>query len=158
MEIVDRSAKHFESYTNIDEEFLPADNKRGELPIQVNPKEDKKTNDIVKLIESLNCDSSHSINIRYIEREIDPRRSTYAKYDFGENASGSGTGGIDFIAWDETYNKPFIGEIKTPRDKESFYALIQVLMYFVELSTPSQIERCNKHFSVYYVSEVYLIV
>ncbi len=145
VKIVNRSAKHFKSFSNIDEEFLRNDHKRKELPVDARTKEKKRTNDIVKLIQNMSNGKGANYKIRYIEREIDPRRSTNAEYDFGERASHSGTGGIDFIGWDETNKKPFIGEVKTPTDKEAFYALIQVLMYFVEVSTPLQIERCNKH-------------
>ncbi len=145
VEMVNRSLKHFGDFSNVEEEFLRVDNKRMKLPDHVNRNDKKRTNHIVKLIGSLNCDSSNTCNIKYIEREIDPRRSTYSTYDYGGNASHSGTGGIDFIGWDETYNKPFIGEVKTPKDKEAFYALVQVLMYFVEISTPYQIERCNRY-------------
>ena len=49
------------------------------------------------------------------------------------------------MGWENTLNSPVIGEIKTKGDENAFFALIQLLNYFTELSTSNQIKRCNKH-------------
>ena len=52
-------------------------------------------------------------------------------------------GWIDYVALAE--NRPILGEIKWRTDKNPFYALIQLLTYLSEISTPNQIARANEH-------------
>lgn len=137
VKIVNNSYEHFTSYKNLEENFIPDRVNRKPLPNGNNNGRYKSTGEVIKALK----DANGKIGIDFIEREIDPRRATCSIYDFGGPASHSGTGGIDFIAWKN--NKPFIGEVKTRTDKNAFYAFVQVLTYWSELSTPNQIERCN---------------
>ena len=82
-------------------------------------------------------------NFEYIEREISPLRTTNAIHENGKSANKSGTGGIDFIGWNLNNNIPILGEIKVNNDQNPFYALIQLLTYLSEISTPNQIDRLN---------------
>lgn len=68
---------------------------------------------------------------------------TRAEYDDGSSGRSSGTGGIDFIAWNNEMNLPIIGEIKCGSDETPFFAFLQLLMYCSEMATESQIKRIN---------------
>ena len=69
---------------------------------------------------------------------------TKAKFDNGSLGKSSGTGGIDFLAWNHEKHSPILGEIKCGSDETPFFAFLQLLMYCAEMSTESQIERINK--------------
>lgn len=145
VKMIERSLQHFSIYDNRTEPFLADDNDRIPLP-EINPEERFiETRHVIRAIKDANIDNQTEYKIRFIEREIDPRRSRLSMYDFGKEASGSGTGGADFIGWEVNSDLPFIGEVKTRDDTNAFKALIQVLTYFTEFSTPNQIERCNRH-------------
>jgi hypothetical protein len=87
-------------------------------------------------------------SFEYMEREVSPLRTTHAIYSNNLPAKSSGTGGLDFIGWNTSRNLPVLGEIKVKEDQNPFYALIQLLTYLSEISTPNQIDRINnyKHF------------
>jgi len=141
IDLIKESMKHFSKYCNT-ENFTNTKYKRKALARTDNDKKMYK-NDKEVLYDLINRQSYLISNEGM--REIDPRRATSSKYESGFNATGSGGGGIDFLAWDNDLNIPFIGEVKTRRDNDAFYALIQVLTYFTELSTVNQIERANIH-------------
>ena len=141
IKMINDSYKHFSKFNNQYEEFLPFANKRKPLPSVTSNKKYKNTEEVIKELEG----SKHNLRISYIEREIDPRRSTLAKFDYGKSGRSSGTGGIDFLGCENILDKPVNGEIKTKGDGNAFYSLIQLLNYFTELSTPNQILRCNKY-------------
>ena len=141
VKMIKDSYKHFLDYNNKNEEFLLFAKKRKPLPPPQSTNVYKNTEEVISEL----IDSKGKIHITFIEREIDPRRSTLAKFDYGKSGRSSGTGGIDFLGWEKILNKPVIGEIKTRGDKNAFYALIQLLNYFTELSTPNQILRCNRY-------------
>ncbi len=71
-------------------------------------------------------------------------RTTNAESEMGIRGK-SGSGGIDFIGLNCKKSLPILGEIKVKGDQNAFYALIQLLTYLAELSTPNQIARINKH-------------
>lgn len=138
IKIVKKSQKHFLIYNNVRQNFFPKETRKA-LP-KFNPEGlFENTNQVVKKLKNDNGKSG----IEYVAREVDPRRTKNAIFDNGRLGTSSGTGGIDFIGWHK--NMPLIGEIKTKSDTTAFQALIQVLTYFTELSTPNQIKRCNNH-------------
>jgi hypothetical protein len=108
----------------------------------------KGTNDVISYFinnKLVNTVLPSIYNFEYIEREVSPLRTTKGIDITWGKASRSGTGGIDFIGWNITNNKPLLVEIKVNNDQNPFYALIQQLTYLSEISTPKQIERINKH-------------
>lgn len=134
-------------YNNPNEPMLDKSNsKRKQLPITI--KRIKNTVEVVSVISTHKPSISVSnpkYDFEYIEREINPLRTTNGIYDTGLKASASGTGGLDFIGWNLNSNLPILGEIKVAGDQNPFYALIQLLTYLSEISTPNQINRINKH-------------
>jgi hypothetical protein len=108
----------------------------------------KSDEDVISVLANSNPTikvSNATYDFEYIEREVSPLRTTNALQDNGKSARRSGTGGIDFIGWNLNNNIPILGEIKVESDQNSFYALIQLLTYLSELSTPNQIDRINKY-------------
>lgn len=80
-----------------------------------------------------------------ILREVSPLRTTNAIFHNGKPAKSSGTGGLDFIGWNTSKDMPVLGEIKVLEDQNAFYAIIQLLTYLSEISTPNQIVRINNY-------------
>ena len=146
--MMEKSFTHFSLYNNVDEPFRGKAN-RTTLPKLTVGGYYKNTQEVVKEIKNRKSngvvDDNNQVKVIYVDREIDPRRMTKAKYESGVSGKSSGIGGIDLIAWDKIKRSPFLGEIKTRTDKNAFLALIQVLTYFIEFSTENQIERCEKH-------------
>ncbi|MBN1971052.1 MAG: hypothetical protein JW870_16920 [Candidatus Delongbacteria bacterium] len=107
-----------------------------------------KTQDVVSVFQTNNCkvkvinDSNYDFN--YIEREVSTFRTTNSVFETGLSGKSSGTGGIDFIGINTKDSLPILGEIKVAGDQNAFYALIQLLTYLSEMSTPNQITRIIK--------------
>ena len=143
VELFYKSKKQFEIYHNT-ESFI-SNSRRKALPVA--PTKISNTNDVVSLLEQNKVNivvNNKSLNFRYIEREISPLRTTgNSMFLTGESSKKSGTGGLDFIALNEKDNLPILGEIKVKNDKNHFYAIIQLLTYLSEMSTPNQIDRIN---------------
>ena len=83
----------------------------------------------------------------FVEREINPRRTTSGFYSNKQPATSSGAGGIDVLLRSPQTGFPTVGEVKVRKDKNAFFALIQGMTYAVELSTPSQRARLKRHFA-----------
>ncbi len=132
-------------YDNSQESFLDNSLKRSGIPSIVTGI--KKTIDVISILNRNNPNivSNATYNFEYVNREINPLRTTKAVYDSGKKGSSSGGGGIDFIGWNIIKNSPILGEIKVKGDQNAFYALIQLLTYLSELATPNQILRINKY-------------
>ena len=108
----------------------------------------KSDEDVISVLQNSNpliVVSDPIYEFEYIEREVSPLRTTGAKQENGKSAQRSGTGGIDFIGWNLKNDIPILGEIKVNNDQNPFYALIQLLTYLSEISTPNQIDRINKY-------------
>ena len=104
--------------------------------------------DVISVLQNRNpliVVSDPIYEFEYIEREVSPLRTTGAKQENGKSAQRSGTGGTDFIGWNLKNDIPILGEIKVNNDQNPFYALIQLLTYLSEISTPNQIDRINKY-------------
>jgi hypothetical protein len=143
-DIICQSATHFSIYSNVEEPFLSENSRRKKLPpVSLEPRF-KNTQEVISFLLK-NTMQGAKLKPSNMEREIDPRRTTRAVFDDGRPGRSSGVGGADLVAWDEVSDKPMVGEIKTRGDENAFYALVQVINYFVEFSTDKQIERCNRH-------------
>ena len=78
-------------------------------------------------------------SFRIKDYEIGPLRAT------GAGAKMSGAGGIDYVALSEGMPRiPILGEMKVKDDKDTFYALVQLLCYLSEMSSKSQVDRSNR--------------
>jgi len=144
VDLYSESKKYFTQYNN-DEPFLRDGGKRSEILADETPVFNS-TKDVIAFFnqhDQIKVANDDSLTFSYIEREIDPRRMTRAKFDNGSSGKSSGTGGIDFVAWNDIKKLPIIGEIKCKSDETPFFALIQLLMYCSEMATTSQIERIN---------------
>ncbi|MBC8190748.1 MAG: hypothetical protein H8E18_00035 [FCB group bacterium] len=142
--IICKSSNHFSIYSNVEEPFLSENSTRKKLPPFDTTGLFKNTQEVISFLLKKRIQGA-MLKPSNIEREIDPRRATRAVFDDGRSGRSSGVGGADLIAWDEANDKPMVGEIKTRGDENAFYALIQVINYFIEFSTAKQIERCNHH-------------
>ena len=145
VELYNESKEYFSTYNN-DEEFVSEVSKRKKIAPE-NTLTFKNTNDVIaffKLHDGVSVDNNETLNFSYIEREVDPRRMTKAHFDNYSSGKSSGTGGIDFLAWNNIRQRPIIGEIKCGSDETPFFAFLQLLMYCSEMATDSQIERINK--------------
>lgn len=137
-----------DSYAHIERKY---DN-RGEAildrPTRNGPTNRKGTPQVISILLKSKpsvVSSDSKFNFEYINREVSPLRTTEADWDTGLSARNSGTGGIDFIGWNIADDVPILGEVKADKDENPFYALIQLLTYLSEISTPMQIKRINKH-------------
>ena len=138
------SKAYFGKYNN-DKPFIEEGRKRSEVLASELPVFDN-TKDVIaffKRHDEIKVENDDFLTFSYIEREIDPRRMTGAKFDNGSSGRSSGIGGIDFLAWNDNMKLPIIGEIKCKSDETPFFALIQLLMYCSEMATESQVTRIN---------------
>lgn len=146
--LYEESKRHFKKYENIDEPFLPSDlSHRKDLPAYVQTI--TNTQDVISVLKEtqdrnnkIQVDES-SYDFIYLEREMPTSRTTNGITEDGI-VGRSGSGGIDFIGFNSNDRLPVLGEIKVRSDQNTFYALIQLLTYLSEISTPHQIERINK--------------
>ena len=141
-----RSFDHVDRVYENSSEPMTSGSKRKHLPIVSVPF--NKTTDVVSFLYRLKkipIATASRYDFEYVNREISPLRTTHAVCDTQIPASRSGTGGIDFIGWNLQSNLPVLGEIKVKGDQNPFYALIQLLTYLSELSSPNQIDRINRH-------------
>ncbi|RPH49077.1 MAG: hypothetical protein EHM85_15120 [Desulfobacteraceae bacterium] len=148
------SKKHFaEKYENSEESFLP-DDLSHRRSLSINDKAISSTQDVISVFNEkqkedglihVKVEDDHNYDFCYIEREVSPYRTTNSEFVTGKSGKSSGTGGVDFIGWNPTKKLPILGEIKVGGDQNPFYALIQLLTYLSELSTPNQIKRINKY-------------
>lgn len=140
------SKTHFAEYANIDEPFLPDDlAHRKSLPDPDEIEIILTTRDVISVFQKnpeINVDDS-GYSFTYKEREVPTCRTPKTEFEAGIKKSGSG--GIDFIGFNCKNRLPIFGEIKVGGDQNTFYALIQLLTYLSELSTPNQIERIIKN-------------
>ncbi|MBM2816969.1 MAG: hypothetical protein HW421_3731 [Ignavibacteria bacterium] len=159
----EESRRHFEKYDNKSEKFLSEAPRKKSFQGKISI---TRTQDVISLFENSNnlitIENDSNYNFEYIAREVSTIRTTKAEFDTGESGKSSGLGGIDFIGWNQTKNLPIIGEIKLGNDKNPFYAIIQLLTYLSELTTPNQIQRIintelfGKNFLVNKESSFYL--
>ncbi len=87
--------------------------------------------------------SAPQYDFRYVDYEINPRRTTDSEFENGKPSSIR-DGGMDLLLSNQQDRTPIVGEIKADTDVNPFLGLIQSLMYSIELSTPSQRTRLQK--------------
>jgi len=147
IDLYKKSKEAFFEYQNIDESFLPSNlDHRESLPVFEEIDTTSTTQDAISVLQKRNPEihvDDSDYNFKYIQREVPTCRTPKTEFEAGIKKSGAG--GIDFIGFNVNDKLPILGEIKVKSDKNAFYALIQLLMYLSELSTPSQIERIMKN-------------
>lgn len=137
-------------YNNSNEDFFNSKTYTKRAPLSKFGTTVRKSYDIIAILNNMrninirNPNNKKQLDFVFINYEVSPLRTTKAIYQDGEKGSSSGTGGIDFIGYNNIQKIPILGEIKINGDKNPFYALIQLLTYLSELSIPSQIKRINK--------------
>lgn len=145
VKIFEDSKIHFKKYCSVD--TFTSSTKRKPLPpipLAIN-----STNDVVSILEGKSTNSvigigKKNLDFIYIEREISPLRTPGGiPYETGKSGKSSGIGGLDFIGWNIKDNLPILGEIKVKNDENPFFAIIQLLTYLSELSSPNQVKRIN---------------
>jgi len=87
--------------------------------------------------------ASDGTNVGYVDYEISPYRTTGRAAMEDGRVGVSGCGGLDLLLVDNSGKQPIpiIGEIKADSDRDLFLALIQSLVYAVEIGSNSQRER-----------------
>ena len=108
----------------------------------------ERTNDLVGFLCSTGgafvVPGYPELDCEYIERELNPLRTTRSVYETGGKARSSGGGGIDLLLLNKQDRTPVIAEVKVDQDTNCFFGLIQALTYAVELCTPHQYARLAK--------------
>jgi hypothetical protein len=134
----------FSRYSNVEEPFVPEEDKRKPLK---RTKRVVKTENLLALFEiqrGLKVVRNSALDFKYIEREINPLRTTKTIFETGVSGRRSGIGGLDFIGINNEHN-PVLGEVKIRTDENVFFAFIQLLTYCSELFTNNQIKRIIGH-------------
>lgn len=145
--LYEESKIDFSEYENIDVPFLPKNlDHRKKLPDPNKIENISTTHEVISVLLERNPEidvGDEDYNFKYIEREVPTCRTPKTKSEAGIKKSGAG--GIDFIGLNCKNHLPILGEIKVEGDQNAFYALIQLLTYLSEISTPKQIERIIKN-------------
>ena len=108
----------------------------------------ERTNDLVGFLCSAGgkfvVPGCPELECEYIERELNPLRTTRSVFETGGKARSSGGGGIDLLLLNKQDRTPVIAEVKVGEDTNCFFGLVQALTYAVELCTPHQHARLAK--------------
>lgn len=148
--IIDESVRHFQRYQNIDQPFHGRNINNQTIDQYVD-----KPNKFAKCMQARMkraknnqlVTMSDNTELVFVDYEISPYRTT-GNVPMEDNQRGvSGAGGLDLLLVDKNENIPVIGEIKAATDRDLFLALIQALMYAVELSSSNQIERLRNTYN-----------
>ncbi len=140
-ELFRRSVSHSQFYRNIEESFCPERTASG-----------TSSNYARKLVQFLGNTSSVQItgsDLKLVDFEIFPFRTTYSCTEQGRPASSTASGGMDMLLVTNCGEqpRPVIGEIKADTEVVGpTFALIQALMYASQMATPSQFERLAKQY------------
>lgn len=108
------------------------DDKRTKLPVSVDIADLKSTAEFARALadqDALLVSKRTDLGFRYLEREISPLRG-----------SGLERRSMDLLLLNED-GTPILGELKRGPDSLPYYALIQLLVHLVELSSASQRRR-----------------
>lgn len=135
--LVQESSEHFSYYENPEEGFhrRPLE---GLLPDQV--ASSLVSSHLLGKVVSGSCTvlNRPGLNFAFVDYEINPHRTTRSFY---ENGQSPRRGGMDLLLANRSDRFPIVGEVKVATDKDPFFALIQALMYSVEMTTDSQRTR-----------------
>jgi len=150
--IIDESVRHFGRYQNVEEAFHGRPGGAHAVDEYVGEPEQFAKCLQARLRVAHNngvaIDAIHNGNLAYVDYELSPYRTTnHATMEDGM-VGVSGAGGLDLLLVDHSDGAPVpvIGEIKAATDRDLFLALIQSLMYAVELSSQSQLQRLRHHY------------
>ena len=150
--IIDESVRHFDRYQNVGEAFHGRPGGPHAVDTYVG-----EPDQFAKCLQArlrvahnngVAIDAIHNGNLAYVDYELSPYRTTnHATMEDGM-VGVSGAGGLDLLLVDRSDGAPVpvIGEIKAATDRDLFLALIQSLMYAVELSSQSQLQRLRHHY------------
>ena len=127
-----------ESYDNRGEPFFP---KTGRVEKTVK----EGTVEVTRLLKQarlVDVREMESYSFKYVEREVNPLRTTRGDFFDGTRSSA---GGIDYVGLLQgNPPTPILGEIKARSDKDAYYAFVQLLTYLSELSSEAQFTRANE--------------
>ncbi|GBF49447.1 hypothetical protein LPTSP4_09600 [Leptospira ryugenii] len=144
VKIFDESVNHFSLYENIQEGFH---NRNENHKPKLQESDNGKTGRTI-LTEIFNSKflslrgEQKDVTFEYVDYEISPIRTTNAKLEENTSSNSSGIGGIDLLL---SFNQtPYICEVKSSKDTDTFTALVQSITYASELITDNQIERLLK--------------
>lgn len=83
------------------------------------------------------------LGLHFVDYELEPTRTTgAAKFDDDVKATGGMT--LDLLMRDQE-GVPAVCEVKTPGDRDPFFALVQALACTAHLATPAQMSRLGAH-------------
>lgn len=143
--IVAESFRHFSRYDNRNEHFHPR--KTSSLTPARSVSEVAANNLVQALAVAPGTVVGHpELSFGFVDYEISPVRTTGSAFETGA-AGRSSRGGIDLLLKNSLDGFPIVGEIKAATDKNPFFALIQGLMYAVELVTESQRSRLTSSYT-----------
>ena len=153
------SVEKFASYSNLEDHFYPASRAQGSYDDEV-----RRTNDVVLRLEKqqllVPVDASDRLRDHkadatvsavptdrmesvYVDRELLVQRtSSPAAWEDGSRNVGGLR--LDVLLADAKDRTPIVGELKLPRDKDPFFALVQGLACAAHLATPNQYARLQK--------------
>ena len=96
-------------------------------------------------------EASDGTNVGYVDYEISPYRTTGRAAMEDGRVGVFGVGGMDLLLVDNSGDKPIpiIGEIKAATDRDLFLALIQSLVYAIEIGSTSQLRRLQQFYPTF---------
>lgn len=143
-----RSVERFSRYSNIDEPYYPDSSARKELP---DPERIDTIGGTLSLTAFLKSAASAQVidnpdlGFHFVDRELVPARTT-GNAVFENDEPSRRVRRLDWLLANAKDRLPIIAEVKVGNDKNTFYALMQVLMYAAELATPNQLTRLQQHY------------
>ena len=140
--LIGRSFDHFSFYDNREEPF----HQRGDAPTNSRQASLKLADQFAVALHALKSVSViGGLSFSYIDYDISPVRTTgNVRFESGASGADSGKGGADVLLVNNVDQTPIVGEIKAEKDATLLLALIQSLMYAIELATPNQRARLSQ--------------
>lgn len=155
------SVEALEAFDNTAQPFRPS----ARRPPVANPAELWKTNDVSGRLDPASTprglaalDIEGHEPLTYVDRELFPMRLTndagadvaYSHTTQTASAAASGEGAIPMVRLDlllrSTDGVPVVGEVKTPTDVDTFYAVVQALTAASQLVTRNQYARLRAQY------------
>jgi hypothetical protein len=147
--LFDESVHAFGVFNNPDEGFTGDTEGRSSVQAPEDPRNAKSDVDVSAVLKERHgnrgtVEDAQHLNFVVVEREVVPERAT-----------GTGKRGrrIDWLAMNAHDRTPILAELKVGKDKNPFYALVQLLLYAATLSTGSQQTRLRRHFTALNIPE-----
>lgn len=145
--LFEASFKHFESYQCSEVAFYdPGYHRDWYEKYQPKPKSFAKC--LVARLTPTDERQNHNVggcpplDFTVIDYDLSLRRTPgNALFEDGRHGRTSGSGGMDLLLRNKSDHTPIIAEIKAKGDTNMFLALVQCLVYAIELTTPNQLNR-----------------